>query len=326
MSSIRKFVSGMIVGGMLVSGVGYAASLMNIEVSTPLLHFIFNGKEIIPGKQEGQYYNGKYNVPSGFLYKGTTYVPLRFISESLEKKVAWDGNTHTIMISDRDLPPRVINDISKVPIEVQEWIERSKGMELAQRLNLEDSTYLLVTRGPKNTGGYTVSLSSVQEKKDEVVVTVTYAEPKGPATQVMTYPYVLAVMNKTEKLIRLIGKNDEFIPQLYGIDSIQPIAAQSTNIKLFEPKKNNDGIIMHGVTRVFEAVVQYEMLDSSGIRKVKGFTQAAVAGGDWGYFSFKIPYLELNTKQIRTLQLFTESPKDGTKEDIVPLNISPYAK
>ncbi len=155
---------------------------------------------------------------------------------------------------------------------------------------------------------------------------MTYAEPKGPATQVMTYPYVLAVMNKTEKLIRLIGKNDEFIPQLYGIDSIQPIAAQSTNIKLFEPKKNNDGIIMHGVTRVFEAVVQYEMLDSSGIRKVKGFTQAAVAGGDWGYFSFKIPYLELNTKQIRTLQLFTESPKDGTKEDIVPLNISPYAK
>jgi len=32
------------------------------------------------------------------IYKGVTYVPLRFLSESLEKSVSWDGNTKTVSI------------------------------------------------------------------------------------------------------------------------------------------------------------------------------------------------------------------------------------
>ncbi|MGE7926321.1 stalk domain-containing protein [Lysinibacillus xylanilyticus] len=41
--------------------------------------------------QEGQ---------SGFIYEGTTYVPLRFIAESLGKKVTWDGKSKSVYIGD----------------------------------------------------------------------------------------------------------------------------------------------------------------------------------------------------------------------------------
>lgn len=326
MSSIRGFVSGLIVGSLLVSGVGYAASQMNIEVATPLLRYIIDGKEVIPGDKEGQYYNGKYDVPSGFIYKGTTYVPLRMIGEELDKQVTWDGKTYTITIADSHLELQDIKDISKAPAKVREWIDRSKGIELAQRWNQGDRTYLLVTRGQKNTGGFSVSISDVQETTEEIVVTVNYTDPKGSVTQAITHPYVLASIDKTEKPIRFIGKGDQFIPQLYGIDSIQPIIAETTNINLFEPKKSQSELVIHGVARVFEAVVQYEMLDNAGTSKAQGFTQAAVAGGDWGYFTVKIPLSELKNKQIQKIQLYTSSPKDGSKQDIVPLDIRNYVK
>ncbi|MFJ5564192.1 stalk domain-containing protein [Lysinibacillus xylanilyticus] len=41
--------------------------------------------------QEGQ---------SGFIYEGTTYVPLRFIAESLGEKVTWDGKSKSVYIGD----------------------------------------------------------------------------------------------------------------------------------------------------------------------------------------------------------------------------------
>lgn len=34
----------------------------------------------------------------GFVYEGTTYVPLRFMAESLGKEVAWDGKTSSIFV------------------------------------------------------------------------------------------------------------------------------------------------------------------------------------------------------------------------------------
>lgn len=36
----------------------------------------------------------------GFIYQGTTYVPIRFVSESLGQKVTWDGKSKSIYIGD----------------------------------------------------------------------------------------------------------------------------------------------------------------------------------------------------------------------------------
>ncbi|MBQ6530156.1 MAG: copper amine oxidase N-terminal domain-containing protein, partial [Clostridia bacterium] len=37
-----------------------------------------------------------------FIYNERTYVPLRYIGESLGKEVIWDGDTSTIYINDQD--------------------------------------------------------------------------------------------------------------------------------------------------------------------------------------------------------------------------------
>lgn len=65
-----------------------------IEVFFAPIHFVVDDKELAP--PEGQ---------QGFIYEGSTYVPLRFIAYALNKAVEWDGVTYTVTLqepSDKD--------------------------------------------------------------------------------------------------------------------------------------------------------------------------------------------------------------------------------
>ena len=81
------------------------ASADNLNVVLLPLHFIFNSVDKTPNND--MYFNGTTNVPAGFDYNGTVYVPLRFVSESLGKQVTWDGTTYTININDQSTPTNV---------------------------------------------------------------------------------------------------------------------------------------------------------------------------------------------------------------------------
>lgn len=83
----RHMTVGAILGGVLFSGVSYAATSMNITVNFLPLKYYFDGVEKkAPADQQG------------FIYKGTTYVPLRFVSDALGKKVGYDGKTTSIYV------------------------------------------------------------------------------------------------------------------------------------------------------------------------------------------------------------------------------------
>ncbi|QAY66361.1 stalk domain-containing protein [Paenibacillus protaetiae] len=84
----RHLVASFMLGSLFFSGVGYAASsLAMIEVNFLPLKYYFDGVEKkAPDDQKG------------FTYKGTTYVPLRFVAESLSKKVGYDGKTTSIYV------------------------------------------------------------------------------------------------------------------------------------------------------------------------------------------------------------------------------------
>ncbi|OCT12960.1 hypothetical protein A8709_21805 [Paenibacillus pectinilyticus] len=89
---MRKYVQGFI-GGFLIclllSGtVVYAATgSSKIEVYFKNLTYLFDGVKKAPPQDA-----------KGFIYNGNTYVPLRFITETLGKEVKWDGTTETISI------------------------------------------------------------------------------------------------------------------------------------------------------------------------------------------------------------------------------------
>lgn len=88
--NVKSLVIGTIFGGMLMSGVSYASShLTSIDVSIAPITFLHNGQQV-------ELEDGK----NSFIYEGSTYVPVRWISETLGKKVEWDEGSRTISISD----------------------------------------------------------------------------------------------------------------------------------------------------------------------------------------------------------------------------------
>lgn len=84
-------IKGLVIGALLgsaITGTAAYASGTSIEVLFRPIKFLFDGVEKKPS--EG----------TAFQYEGSTYVPLRFVSESLGKEVGWDEATGTVTIDE----------------------------------------------------------------------------------------------------------------------------------------------------------------------------------------------------------------------------------
>ncbi|WP_181592869.1 NPCBM/NEW2 domain-containing protein [Paenibacillus sp. YN15] len=83
---LKGFIMGASICSLLFGSIAYAAEETQIQVFFKKLTYIFDGVEIESANEPG------------FIYNGTTYVPIRFVSEALGKKVEWDGDNDTIWI------------------------------------------------------------------------------------------------------------------------------------------------------------------------------------------------------------------------------------
>jgi hypothetical protein len=96
---LKGLVVGILVGTMITGGSVFAANKMKIEVNYENLKYMVDGVEKKP------------SIGQGFIYDGTTYVPLRFAGEALGKDVNWDGKTKTIWIGKKEGNSKYITDL-----------------------------------------------------------------------------------------------------------------------------------------------------------------------------------------------------------------------
>lgn len=75
-----------------------------------------------------------------------------------------------------------------------------------------------------------------------------------------------------------------------------------------------------GKARVFENVVNYELKDSKGNVLADGFVTAHAADiGQFGEFEIDLSFV--TSDESGTLEVYTTSAKDGSKEDVVGINV-----
>lgn len=115
-SKMKRFKDGIIgfmVGSILCSSIVYAAS--TLEVHFIPLKYYFDGVEKRASKEL-----------QGFIYNDRTYVPLRFIAESMGKEVIWEDETKSIYIDESSDVVQNEKDnqvyISRQIQEYGEWI------------------------------------------------------------------------------------------------------------------------------------------------------------------------------------------------------------
>lgn len=84
---MKKFISGIIIGAILTTSVtALASTTKSIQAIYSVKRLIVNGVDT--GKGD-----------TAFVSNGTTYVPLRTVSDALGHEISWDSNTKTIYIN-----------------------------------------------------------------------------------------------------------------------------------------------------------------------------------------------------------------------------------
>lgn len=79
-------------------------------------------------------------------------------------------------------------------------------------------------------------------------------------------------------------------------------------------------VIVSGTADVFEATVSMRILDTSGNVLVRGFTTATCGTGCRGDYSKKLRF-EVTESQPGIVEVWWDSPKDGSRQDVVPISV-----
>lgn len=72
-----------------------------------------------------------------------------------------------------------------------------------KQVDINNSNYVILNMGEKNTGGYSISVEKVEETDKNIIITV---KEKGPAAdamvmQVITYPYTVVRVHSKKDII-----------------------------------------------------------------------------------------------------------------------------
>lgn len=228
-----------------------------------------------------------------------------------------------------------------MPEEVRNWVENSLKFDLTDFANAKEfdgKQYLFVRSGTGGfRGGRLIQIIDVIVEQEEVAVKVEFTKPPL-AQQIPDNLYDLVYIEATGLPVRFVPIADEaiFIASLTGIHYLPDIVAQSRTIKVFAPAPNEvvgRKFSVSGVANVFEATVLYRLLDVNQNILVDGFITAGQLASDftretviphtvlnWNYFTFDLRAPEnVVTGDDLTLELYWESPQDGTRANLVAI-------
>lgn len=261
-------------------------------------------------------------VPS-MVVRGSTLVPLRFVSEALGAHVTWDSITQTVIIKSYGWPVKDTYenirfteiDPAEAPAEIERWVERSKRYELAQSKSLGGKTYLLVTRGEKNTGGYGVYISRIEDRADEVVVSVRYTEPRGMVIQALTYPLTLVEIPRVDKPVRFVGGEGGIIAPQPEDNDLQPVLNSTGNIKLYKPLWGKKDIVVKGTAKTYGAELAYLVKNHNGKVIREGNLTSHYRYDTWIPFEITVPRTDFGGGQKLTVSI-TRTTDYGSKETV----------
>ncbi|NSW89440.1 MAG: protease complex subunit PrcB family protein [Firmicutes bacterium] len=104
-----------------------------------------------------------------------------------------------------------VEDIGTLPQDIQEKIEELKVKRGYTYFKIEDEYVILISMGEKNTGGYSISIVSVEDVEGTVKIIVEETSPKKDdiVIQVITYPYAVIKVKGIEEKFEVVNEKGE---------------------------------------------------------------------------------------------------------------------
>jgi hypothetical protein len=319
MDKFKTFIIGVIVGSFLVGGVAYAADYLHIKVKLPNIFYWYDGQELKMGDNE----------PLTINYNGVNYVPVRKIAEALGKEVEWDAETNRVLIKSTEQIKYKEIEPDEMDPELKTWLDHSVGRELAQVRVIEQETYILLTLGKKNSGGYDINVLGIKQYHDGVKVDIEILDPqKGNiVTESMTHPYkLIKLMDTYEGKITFKEKTDKWIPTIEGAAFIPSIYKETENMILFEPEITKEKINLQGIVNTFEGLIEVSLVDGNEDVLENVTIQSLGAKPNWGYFEKEFLITSLKQNSAGSVVIHTINEKDGIFGEKIKINLGEWTK
>jgi ABC-type amino acid transport substrate-binding protein len=201
---------GVLIGALVFGTIGFASGYQRqITVDFLPLKFFFNGVEKHLDQDQ-----------SAFVYNDVTYVPVRFVAETLGQPVVWDGDNLSIFIGDKNAGKQKViigTDATYPPFEYQDETGKYVGFDLDMMAAIAEASELEIDFRHIPFDGLIPALQSGQI--DAIVSAMTITEHRK-AVMDFTEPYfqsglVITVRyenNNLDSLQALKGKTIGVMP------------------------------------------------------------------------------------------------------------------
>lgn len=148
----------------------------------------------------------RLDVPAR-IKEGRTFIPVRFVAETLGADVTWDDVHRTVVIETGERQSLAYERVTPQDIQDSQdlisWYQANHKTGGVHFKNHDESAYILAAAGEKPTGGYGIDIAGVYlEGPGKVLVEadVTSPDPGMMVIQVITYPSVLIRVDGLEVL------------------------------------------------------------------------------------------------------------------------------
>lgn len=277
--------------------------------------------------------NGHLEVVQALLAGGADVMIMEYVEGvgvTAEDWARTNGHIEIAELVKLNTPPLIIGNM------VEAWLNNYSSLQIATTYRAQEMTYILVSQGLRETLGYGVEITRISEGPDEVEVYVkfTYPEegkiyPVEPNT-----PYVLTTIPYTKTVVFMTEDPNDYVPTLVGVPDTFTLYSEGYWLEYVPDTEDSpvpgniiigvtleglnnrpEGkVVVEGIARVFEAYVEYDILDKNGKAFNHGGVLAASAGPNWGYFRIE---LDLPAGGFSAIRVYSTSAKDGTIMDLV---------
>jgi len=132
-----------------------------------------------------------------------TFLPVRFVVETLGGEIGWDGLSRVVNILTPDLQPVGYQVVSPQQVyedeDLYSWYQSNRRTKGFHVYSAGGETYVLVSAGEKPTGGYSLDVRGVYLEEPGTLLVKAAVNAPAPdmmVIQVFTYPGVLIRLDK----------------------------------------------------------------------------------------------------------------------------------
>lgn len=237
---MKNFGKGLLLGVLLTSILGSSlvsigsSTLETIQVALNSVNVSVNNAKVGSIGQNYILENGQ-QVPYSILYKGTTYLPIRKVAETIGKQVTWDSNTRTAGIGDVTTPSYNRGDFD--PNSVMGYAI-AEGMDI---VDIESGSEITLGTIKINIKDYyeTQYIQSIYSDRHYASEGAKFLVLNVDITNILSYSFDLY----TEGIIILDEKNREFPDYEDTIGNID----NYMNVRSLSPGIRENGVIVFEV-------------------------------------------------------------------------------